>query len=114
MLSTAAQLGGASLQLVRALAPYAASALQGALAHRRFGGLQAQPAFSEACPLPLPLFHPVFHQRLPVEAGLQGHLSLKERAMVRLYIAGCYHQWNRLPGAYRGSLTARPWPWAWN
>ena len=33
-------------------------------------------------------------------------LSPQDRAMVRLYMAGCFHYWDQLPGAQR----LRGWP----
>ena len=30
----------------------------------------------------------------------QEHLSDKERQMVQLYIAACFHKWDQLPGVW--------------
>ena len=89
--------GPAGLQLARALAPCVANGLRG-LAARAW---QTQPSVAEAATLPLPYFHPAaFNVRSQLQPDPElGSLRPKERAMVRLYIAGCYHQWPKLPGA---------------
>lgn len=82
-------LGPVSLQIARALAPYATSVVLRALGRRA--------ASAAAQPLPefdVLLTHYGHRRQLLPEAGLSG----KEQAMVRLYMAGCAHRWEDLPG----------------
>lgn len=122
-------LGGVSLQLARVLAPYAATALRAVAARRSFAAAQLLPAaWHDGAGLPLPLGPAHLPDGLP--AGLealcqrsprhgalpdaltspadmacqrpQHQLSGKERTMVQLYLAGCLHRWDQLPGAWAG------------